>query len=204
MLIANSLAAQNKHVLFASGEGNRDDVFLVAGRLGITSDKIEVMGNAFDADEIIARCEEIEPFLLIVDSLQTTTLDDVEGSESSTSQGIAVANRITAFCKRTKMCSIIINHLSRSGDFAGSMTVEHLVDVVMLLCKDYKAEGADEDEPETVRERFLIVDKNRVGPEGAKSLWVMTAEGQFLEREKVSPLDPSKKKKGKITPLHSI
>ena len=187
LMLADAVARDGRRVLYASGEQNAADVGRYAHRLGIANEHVELMGNACDAYEIVERAEDVRPFLLILDSLQVMTCSDVKGDEGSTVQGIAVTNLVTAHCKRTHQCAIMVNHLSKSGEFAGSETVGHLVDTVLVLGhkllepedeslkefpRRFRPGGEDHD-----KLRVLSVEKNRNGESFLESFWEMTPEG---------------------------
>ena len=176
---------RKRPVLYASGEETQVDVIRTAQRLGMTSERVEVMGNACDIEEIIERAKLIKPALAIFDSLQVMTCADVKGSEASTAQAIAVANIITSHCKRSNMCGIIVNHVTKTGEFAGSVEVEHLVDTIAMLDHfpfDLET-GEVDDENENIR-MLEIVGKNRKGPSDKKVYFEMTAEGLKPVRKK--------------------
>ena len=71
--------------------------------------------------------------------------------------------------------SIVINHMTRSGEFAGAMEVEHLVDTLLMLDRYY--EDTDDDKQPESGLRILRCDKNRNGPEDAEAFFRMTANG---------------------------
>ena len=180
--VANGMAKGDRKVLYASGEESAEDVGKIAHRLGVLNENIEVMGNANDIDDIIARAEELKPFLIIIDSLQVMTVSDVKGTEGSVSQGVAVANVITSHCKRTKQCGIVVNHMAKSGEFVGSSSVEHLVDTVLTLSQYFIDDDDDLDQfPKRLRYsehlRLLSVDKNRNGEEMRSGFFEMTDHG---------------------------
>lgn len=169
--VAHGIASERRRVIFASAEQRAEDVGQIARRLGALNEHVTVLGNACDADEILERAEELEPALIIFDSLQTMTCSDVGGSEGSTAQGVAVANLITGFCGRTNTAGIIINHLVRSGEFAGAMAVEHVVATILRL-----EIVRDENGRETAG-RVLSVSKNRNGASGLEAHFEMTDKG---------------------------
>lgn len=178
MAIVDGITARGKTAMYVSGEQNEADVGMIAQRLKVQhADKISIMGNANDIEEIMERVEKEEPFLTIYDSLQVITLDDVKGAEGSSSQGEAIANIITAHCKRTSTCAIIINHVTKLGEFKGSTSVTHLVDTVLTI--DY---GHDIDDDNNIIEatkdvRILESEKNRNGESFKKTYFEMTSEG---------------------------
>jgi DNA repair protein RadA/Sms len=180
LLVAVADAAANavkRPILYASGEQNEDDLGAIAFRLGVTSKRIEPMGNASDIDDIIERARDLKPFLFIVDSLQVVTCSDVKGAEGSLSQGQAVTNIVTSFCKEHKLCAIVVCHVTKDGELAGGKVVEHLVDTVLEFDRhyEYDDEGALVEESKNLR--VLRSGKNRNGAEGLEAFFEMTAEG---------------------------
>jgi DNA repair protein RadA/Sms len=178
MAVADGVTARGKSVLYVSGEENAADVGKIANRLRVRhAADIGVMGNANDIAEIMERVEKEEPFLTIYDSLQVITLDEVKGSEGSASQGEAVANIITSHCKRTSTCAIIINHMTKLGEFKGSTEVEHLVDTLLTLDYSYDYDDDGQIVEASKHVRMLMSDKNRNGESFKKAYFEMTAEG---------------------------
>lgn len=175
-----------KPVLYASGEEKAEDVGKIARRLGVENVHIEVMGNANEIYDIQERVEEVKPILTVYDSLQVMTCNDVKGDEGSIVQGVAVANVITSDCKEHNRCAIIINHLTRAGDFAGSMSVEHLVDTIIMLDRDpdYDEEGQIKEGSQSKRVLF-VAEKNRNGPDDQRASFVMTEHGLKAGRTKL-------------------
>lgn len=169
--VADGVATEHRKVLFASGEERAEDVGRIAKRLGATNPNIIVMGNATDADEVLERAEELGAALVVCDSLQVMTCSDVDAGEGSTAQGIAVANLVTGFCKRTSTSAIIVNHVTKTGEFSGSETVAHLVDTILQLEVVF-----DEDGRET-KGRVLVSSKNRNGPSPEEASFMMTERG---------------------------
>ena len=195
LALADAIATTTgKHVLYASGEQNAADVGRYAHRLGLANENVELIGNANDIYEITERAEELKPFLIIGDSLQVLVCSDVKGDEGSVSQGIAVTNVFTAHCKRTHQCGILVNHLSKSGEFAGSETVGHLVDTVMSL--SHHVFEYDEDDAKNFPRKFrysgeahmklrtLTTEKNRNGEADLIEYLEMTTTGLIPVKKK--------------------
>ncbi len=74
--------------------------------------------------------EKLEPKLLIVDSVQTLSSADVEGSAGGVSQVREVAASIISAAKRRNMTTLLVGHVTKEGTIAGPRLLEHLVDVV--------------------------------------------------------------------------
>lgn len=180
MAVADGIAQGRKKVLYASGEQSSAAVGQIVQRMGVKNENIEIMGteaNACDAYAIITRAEELKPALIVIDSLQVTTVDDCEGSEGSPSQIVAVTNLVTSHCQRSGQCSILVSHMNSQGDFAGGQTLQHLVETLLMLDREYEY---DEDgatvEGEPLRALFTY-EKNRNGQVGVRSHFEMSETG---------------------------
>jgi DNA repair protein RadA/Sms len=170
-----------RRVLYASGEETAQNVGRNIRRIGVTNDKIEIMGNenqeANNIDTVLQRCKELKAALCVFDSIQAMTVDDSKGNEGSPAQINAVANMINSYCKENEMAAIIITHLEKQGEFAGTETLQHYVDTLLRLDRhyEYNDEG-DPKEGEPVRV-LECHEKNRLGPSGLKAYYEMTEKG---------------------------
>jgi DNA repair protein RadA/Sms len=175
---AAGVAAGGKRVLYTSGEQNRDDIIQTAFRLGIKSDLIDVMGDQGDVYRIVSEAEQTKPRLLIVDSIQTAYCDDVKADVGQVAQMDAVANYLTSFGKNTKTAVLIISHLNKDGDYAGSEKVQHLVDTLARFDPKPMLNEDGEILEETRNYRELSIDgKNRNGAADITGLLEMTVSG---------------------------
>ena len=180
MAVADGVATAKSKVLYASGEQSSAAVGQIVQRMGVKNDYIEVMGtegDACDAYAVIARAEELKPRLIIIDSLHVMTLDDIDGGEGSPSQVVGVTNYVTAHCQRSGQCSIVVAHMNGQGDLAGGQTVQHLVETLLMLDReyDYDEDGATL-EGEPLRALFTY-EKNRNGPVGVRTHFEMSETG---------------------------
>ncbi len=131
---ANAVArGPRSSVLYTSGEQNREDVALLASRLGMMNPFVEVIGNEGDAYKITSEAEHHKPALLVLDSVQTAFCPDVGGDVGSAQQIKAVTNWITSYGKVEKVSTILVSHVNKDGDIAGPKTFEHLVDTIIFL-----------------------------------------------------------------------
>ncbi|HXI45421.1 MAG TPA: DNA repair protein RadA [Candidatus Acidoferrales bacterium] len=129
-------AAADRRVLYVSGEESGAQVRLRAQRLGLLSgpsaDAIAVL-----ADGEVGRIAEIaratRPSLVIVDSIQTMTVDDLEGPAGSVGQVRESALRLMDLAKGEGIAVILVGHVTKDGSIAGPKTLEHLVDAVIEL-----------------------------------------------------------------------
>jgi DNA repair protein RadA/Sms len=129
----------DRHVLYVSGEESAGQLRLRAHRLGVAA------GPAGDAIAVLAESEvgriaEIaratRPSLVIVDSIQTTTVDDLDGPAGSVGQVRESALRLMDLAKGEGIAVIVVGHVTKDGTIAGPKTLEHLVDAVIELSGD--------------------------------------------------------------------
>ncbi len=152
---AAGIANRDGTVLYASGEESAGQLRLRAGRLGLTdgpaADAVQVLAE-IDVDRIIEAATRLEPALLIVDSVQTVTLDGLDGPAGSVGQVRECAARLAAFARASHSPVVLVGQVTKDGSLAGPKTLEHLVDAVLAL------EG---DRYGTIR--ILRAQKNRFG-----------------------------------------
>lgn len=195
MQVAAGAAAGGTKVLFCSGEQSRQDIIEYAIRIGVTSDLVDIIGNpsGLDAYEIVQTCEDVKAKLLILDSLQVCSVDDVNADVGQVAQIDAVMNYITSFGKKKNVSSIVINHLNKAGDFAGSEKAQHLCDCLLRFSPAPQLDADGDVIEESISYRELSIDgKNRFGPDDATAMMKMTPSGL------VSIVKEKKKKKSSI------
>ena len=156
-------------VLYASGEESADQLHLRADRLGLTGgaagSRIQVLAETA-LDAILAAAERLAPGLLVVDSVQTLTAEGLEGPAGSVGQVRESAARLAAWSHEHGTPVILVGHVTKDGSLAGPRTLEHLVDVVLVLEGDRY--GAL---------RLLRGAKNRFGSTEETGVLEMTGEG---------------------------
>jgi DNA repair protein RadA/Sms len=127
-------------VLYVSGEESERQIKMRAMRLlGSAVGKESVYTqNLFivtetNLDAILAHIDEIKPSLLIVDSIQTTTIPELGSSTGSVSQVRECASRLRELAKSSDLSVILIGHVTKEGAIAGPKVLEHIVDTVLYL-----------------------------------------------------------------------
>jgi DNA repair protein RadA/Sms len=123
-------------VLYASGEESAAQVRLRADRLGLLGEPGGSRIRVAAASEVgaiaeLARAER--PTLLIVDSIQTSTVDDLDGPAGSVGQVRESALRLAELAKFESIAVMLVGHVTKDGSLAGPKTLEHLVDAVLSL-----------------------------------------------------------------------
>ncbi|MCI0582896.1 MAG: DNA repair protein RadA [Chloroflexi bacterium] len=123
-------------VLYATGEESAAQVRLRAGRLGLL-DGAAASGIAVLAESEVGRIAEVaretRPALVIVDSIQTVTVDELDGPAGSVGQVRESALRLMELAKGDGIAVILVGHVTKDGSIAGPKTLEHLVDAVLEL-----------------------------------------------------------------------
>ena len=119
-------------VLLASAEESASQVALRATRLGIDVPGLRVVSDG-RVEAVLGASLDHRPDLLIIDSIQTVTTDDAEGSAGGVVQVRESAARFIDFAKRTGTVVALVGHVTKEGSIAGPKTLEHMVDVVMYL-----------------------------------------------------------------------
>lgn len=126
-------------VLYVTGEESAAQVRLRAVRLGL-SDGIAGGAIAVLADGEVGRIAEVaratRPALLIVDSIQTVSVDELDGPAGSVGQVRESALRLMELAKGEGIAVILVGHVTKDGSIAGPKTLEHLVDAVLDLGGD--------------------------------------------------------------------
>jgi DNA repair protein RadA/Sms len=86
-----------------------------------------------DIGEIEKVINELNPSMVIIDSVQTMYSEDIPSSAGSVSQIREITAKIMKICKTTGITTIIIGHVTKDGNIAGPRVLEHMVDVVLYL-----------------------------------------------------------------------
>lgn len=129
--LAAEIAKKNK-VLYASGEESASQVKLRGSRVKNLHTEFDFIATT-DIEEVISLAENGSYQLIIVDSIQTMTSQELSGAAGTTSQITNNTNSLVRVAKSTNTAFIIIGHVTKEGNVAGPRIMEHLVDVVLYL-----------------------------------------------------------------------
>jgi DNA repair protein RadA/Sms len=180
--MADSLTKQGAVVVFNTAEESLFQIKLVAERLNLRHGFIA--GQESHVPTLLKNCDKLrtknpgKPFFLIVDSLQT--LDDGKYGKGhiNTQSAKRALGLITDYCKEHYCNAIVIGQVSKSGQFAGSNTLKHMVDSMMTLT-------IEEKDPDLRGCRVLQMIKNRFGGAGSSYFLELRKRG-FKEVARVS------------------
>ncbi len=154
--------------LYVSGEESERQIKLRADRLqpqeGI-SDNCLVLCET-QLENILLQAQQIQPQLLIVDSIQTVYSRTLESSPGSVSQVRECAALLLKFAKETNTAVFLIGHITKEGSIAGPKILEHIVDVVLQFEGDNRHSY-----------RILRSIKNRFGSTAELAIFEMLSNG---------------------------
>lgn len=119
-------------VLYVSGEESAEQIKMRADRLGIHNDDILFLGET-DIDVVNQAIIEINPKLVIIDSIQTMYSEEISAAAGSVSQVREITSQVMRVCKSRAITTIIIGHVTKEGNIAGPRVLEHMVDTVLYL-----------------------------------------------------------------------
>jgi DNA repair protein RadA/Sms len=168
-LLLQAAAGIGQPVVYATGEESAAQVRLRAERLGLldapAGAAIEVLAER-DIGRIVEVARSARPAMLVVDSIQTATIDELDGAAGSVGQVRESTVRLMEFAKGEGIAVVLVGHVTKDGSIAGPKTMEHLVDAVVAL------EG----------ERFAALrlvrsSKNRFGSTDEVGVFEMTGDG---------------------------
>jgi DNA repair protein RadA/Sms len=163
--VAHNLAHQGKKVLYVCGEESVNQTALRAQRLGASHPQLFLL-NETCTDNIIQSVEELNPDLLIVDSIQIVYKSEVTSAPGSVTQVRESTSDFMHLAKSKELPIFLIGHVTKSGEIAGPRVLEHLVDTVLYF------EGDRQNQL-----RLIRVVKNRFGATDEVAVFQMTGKG---------------------------
>jgi DNA repair protein RadA/Sms len=163
--LAYNLSQKGLNVLYVSGEESVEQTSLRAKRLGLQKSSMYLVSE-IRFEVIKSHIEQLNPDILIVDSIQILYKEDIVSSPGSVSQVRELAMSFLHLSKSLNIASFIIGHVTKSGDIAGPKILEHMVDCVI----DFSGEG-------NLGYRMVRAHKNRFGPTDELALFHMGEEG---------------------------
>lgn len=117
---------------YISGEEAIDQVRIRARRLKLENSPVH-LASATDVKDIIATLEKSKAAVVIIDSIQTMYLEDVESTPGSVSQVRAAAYELIKLAKKKNFALFLVGHVTKQGAIAGPRVLEHMVDTVLYF-----------------------------------------------------------------------
>ena len=126
------LGNNNKKVLYISGEESARQIKLRAGRLHINTDYLYILAQT-DVSVIVETIKSEKPDIVIVDSIQTMSIEDISSSVGSVTQVRECTNVFMHLAKSLEIPIFIVGHVNKDGAIAGPKVLEHIVDTVLYF-----------------------------------------------------------------------
>jgi DNA repair protein RadA/Sms len=139
-------------VLYVTGEESAEQVRLRADRVGAITDELYLAAET-ELSAVLGHIDQVEPTLLVVDSIQTIGAAEVDGAPGGVTQIREVAANLIRVAKERGITVVLVGHVTKEGAIAGPRLLEHLVDVVLYFEGDRHS-----------RLRMIRAVKNRYGP----------------------------------------
>jgi len=130
LVLQNILSIRGKRILYVSGEESASQLKMRADRIGRPSDNCYIVCDT-SLENILGHIKQVEPELVVVDSIQTIASDAIESSAGSVSQVRECAAQLLRYAKASGTPVILIGHINKEGSIAGPKVLEHIVDAVL-------------------------------------------------------------------------
>lgn len=157
--------AKSQPALYVTGEESLQQVAMRAQRLGLPTDSLQLLSET-SVEAVCAVAQQKKPKLLVVDSIQVMSVEDIQSAPGGVAQVRESAAILIRHAKQTNMVLILVGHVTKDGTLAGPKVLEHMIDCSIML------EGADES-----RFRTLRGVKNRFGAVNELGVFAMTEKG---------------------------
>ena len=165
LVLQNILAIKTKTILYVSGEESATQLKLRAERIGRQSDNCYIVCET-SLENIFKHIEDVQPEIVIVDSIQTIATDTIESSAGSVSQVRECSAQLLKFAKESDVPVLLVGHINKEGSIAGPKVLEHIVDVVLQFEGDRQ-----------YMYRILRSIKNRFGSTSELGIYEMCQRG---------------------------
>jgi len=159
---------QEVPVCYATGEESLRQIGQRSLRLGLDAAAMNLLSDT-SLGNILAEAIKCRARVLIIDSIQTMTSEQLPSAPGSVAQLREGVGRIVQFAKQNEVAVFVIGHVTKEGAIAGPRVVEHMVDTVLYF----------ESDPSS-RYSMIRSVKNRFGASGEMGVFAMTESG-FLE-----------------------
>lgn len=160
-----AIAEQERKVLYASGEESARQIKMRARRLDALHPE-EYLACVANVEQIVAMTLEMQPSLLVVDSIQTLSSNDSPSAPGSVTQVRESAGQLLQMAKSAHIPVVLVGHVTKDGAIAGPKILEHMVDTVLYFEGDRSHAF-----------RILRTQKNRFGSTHEIGVFEMKEEG---------------------------
>lgn len=164
LLLQTAIQAGIK-TLYVSGEESKEQIKIRADRLGLPGEACLIL-NETSVERIVHNIKDLNPDLVIIDSIQTLNTDKLESAAGTISQIRDCTSELQTYAKAYRIPIFIIGHITKDGAIAGPKLLEHMVDTVLYF------EGE-----RNYAYRILRTHKNRFGSTDEIGIYEMVGAG---------------------------
>lgn len=165
LVLQNLLAIRSRKILYVSGEESATQLKLRADRIGRGSDNVYIVCET-SLENILSHIDNVEPEIVVVDSIQTIATDTLDSSAGSVGQVRECAAALLRYAKESGVPVLLIGHINKEGTIAGPKVLEHIVDAVLQFEGDRQ-----------YMYRLLRAIKNRFGSTAEIGIYEMCQRG---------------------------
>ncbi|MGV3630647.1 MAG: DNA repair protein RadA [Bacteroidota bacterium] len=165
LMLQLAILEKNLRVLYVSGEESDQQIKMRADRIGHENEACYILTET-NLQNIFLQAEEIQPDLLVIDSIQTLYSNQIESSPGSISQVRECTAQLLRYAKQSDIPVFLIGHITKEGALAGPKVLEHMVDVVLQFEGDRNHVY-----------RLLRTIKNRFGSTNELGIYEMQGSG---------------------------
>ncbi|MFP4289957.1 MAG: DNA repair protein RadA [Bacteroidota bacterium] len=165
LMLQLALNIKSKRTLYISGEESEIQIKMRAERLGLLHSECYILTET-QTRNIFHHIRELQPAILVIDSIQTLTTQHIESSAGSVSQIRECASEFQKFAKESGTPVFLIGHITKEGSLAGPKLLEHMVDTVLHFEGDHNHIY-----------RILRSNKNRFGSTSEIAIFEMQSTG---------------------------
>jgi len=130
--LCSLLARRGAKVLYVSGEESAQQIKMRARRLSIADETLYVLAETH-LESILARIEQLQPALVVIDSIQSVYSDLLDSAAGSISQVRDCTTHLLRLAKAQSIPVFLVGHVTKEGAIAGPRVLEHMVDTVLYL-----------------------------------------------------------------------
>ena len=154
-----------RRILYVTAEESERQLKLRAQRLEVDNEELYVLAET-ELESVLAAVEDIEPDILILDSIQTVASSEVDSAPGSVTQVRECTMKLMRLAKERGTTVFVVGHITKEGSIAGPKVLEHMVDCVLYF------EGE-----RSTSFRILRAAKNRFGSTNEIGVFEMNEEG---------------------------
>lgn len=165
LMLQMAMQEKAKKILYVSGEESEQQIKMRASRIGNLNENCYLLTETL-LQHIFTHAKQLDPDLIIIDSIQTLHSEHIESSPGSISQIRECTAQLLRYAKQTETPIFLIGHITKEGSLAGPKVLEHMVDTVLQFEGDRNHVY-----------RLLRSIKNRFGSTNELGIYEMLGDG---------------------------